>query len=125
MALPLFPGKPRVSFAMLEQVADTSLDRLSYQTGNHHVHASARTLDLTSDRMGDTVYISTGRTKTGFEAPATAALIAAVASTNAVIHGLDDMPDPMHLVAVSALVTMSVRCVELMGEAEEFILRRI
>jgi hypothetical protein len=120
-ALPLFPSlgaNGRVTFDRLEDLADSGLDRLDYRVGGHHVHSSAWTVVLNQVPRGDVTYRLTGPMNVGFGEPASVAFTAALVSTTAIVHGVTDRPEPMHLVGLAALQTMCGRAMELFDEAE-------
>lgn len=111
-ARPLFPSHradQRVTFKDLADTADTSLARFSYRYSSHFVHASGRTVELNVLSRAGRGYRVTGPTNIGFAPPASDALDAAIASMNAVVHGVQDLPDPMHLVAVEAMRVLADR----------------
>lgn len=121
---PLFPSlqpKERVTFARLEELAESGLNRTDYRAGGHHVHSSAWTVELNKLSRGDVVYRLTGPTNVGFAEPASVALAATLASTAAIVHGVEPLPEPMYLMGVRALAKLSVRAVELFGEAQTLV----
>ena len=119
-ARPLFPSigtKERVTFEALEDLAKTGLYRLDYRLGGHHVHSSAWTLALNMVPRGGVVYRLSGPTNIGLADPATVALAATLVSTSAIVHGVAQPPEPMHLVSLEALHIMSDRATGLFDTA--------
>jgi hypothetical protein len=114
-ARPLIPTlRPdsQVSFVKLEEIADSGLSRLDYRIGNHHIHASAWTVQLnTLTRAGRTLRL-TGPTNVGFTEPAAVAITSMLTSTSAVIRGLNETLDPMDLVGMRALNHLASTAVE-------------
>lgn len=101
--IPTLQPDSQVSFAKLEEIADSGLSRLDYRIGNHHIHASAWTVELNSmTRAGRTLRL-TGPTNVGFTDPAVAAITSMLTSTSAVIRGLNETLDPMDLAGMRAL----------------------
>ena len=114
-ARPLVPDVPAgrpVPFARLEQLANTSLGRVEYRLGNHHVHASSRTLDLHVFERGGQKVRLTGQTNSGFVDPANVAIRAALASTTAAVDAAPGGPDPMNQVALVALGHLAGRAID-------------
>lgn len=121
---PLFPSlgpRERVTFERLEELADSGLNRLDYRLGGHHVHSSAWTVALNELPRGRKVYRLTGPTNVGFGDPASVALTATLASTSAIVHGVALLPEPMHLVGLRALRTLSERAAQLFAEGQALV----
>ncbi len=123
-AVPNLRPKSQVSFARLEALADSGLERLDYRLGGHHVHSSAWSVVLSTLPRGDAVYQVTGPTNIGFTDPAAVALAAILASTRAIVEGVAQLPEPMNLVGLQALAVLSERAVGLFGEAQELVNER-
>jgi hypothetical protein len=121
----LFP-KGHLTFEELDDAARSGhgLTRLGYRRGSHHVHASVWTLVLNSALRGGTVYLTTGPTNIGLEDPAQVALAALLDSCEAVVRGVEDPPEPMHLVSLKAMLSMSTETLELFDECDELVLSR-
>lgn len=114
-ARPLFPSrsdKARITFDQLEDLADSGLSRFDYRIAGHHVHASAWTVQLNTMLRGGQVFRLTGPTNVGFTAPATVAIASVLASTSAIIRGLNETLDPMDLVTLRALQLLSSSAAE-------------
>jgi hypothetical protein len=123
-ARPLFPthkDSQKVTFKELEEKADTGLDRFGYRYSSHFVHASGRTVELNVLDRGGRGYRVTGPTNIGFDVPASVALDAAVTSMSAVVHGVEPMPDPMHLIAVETMRVLSSRALDKFQRSQEII----
>lgn len=126
-ARPLFPTlgpKERVTFARLEELADTGLARLNYRYGGHHVHSSAWTLVLNTLSRAGKSFRLTGPTNVLFAEPAALALAGIITCTAAVVQGVAMPLDPYHLVAIRTLEHLAARANRLFAEAEELVDRR-
>ena len=105
-ARPLVPSGPAhrpVPLVRLEELADAGLTRVEYRHGSHHVHSSARTIDLHIYERGGREVQLTGRTNTGLGAPAAVAMLAAFTSAQAAVFAPAGPVDPMNLVGLFAL----------------------
>lgn len=123
-ARPLFPShsdRQKVTFKDLEEKVDTGLNRIDYRYSSHFVHASGRTVELNVLNLGGHGYRVTGPTNTGFAAPASVALAAAVSSMTAVVHGVEPMPDPMNLVALETMHILSTRALKKFQIAQQIL----
>lgn len=127
-ARPLFPElgrKKRVTFARLEMLAATGLDRFHYRVGGHHVHSSAWTLHLNRFQRGNTEYRLTGPINRELDGPASVALQAAVTTTSAVAYAvMPAPPDPIHLLSLAALRELAWDVEPLLDEAIDVLDRR-
>lgn len=126
-ARPLFPGlgpKERVTFERLESRADTGLSRLDYRLGGHHVHSSAWSVALNSLPRGGTTFRLTGPTNIGFGEPAAVASAAVLASTEAVIRGVEARPDPMNLVGLHAMRSLGASALKRFETSQALVDRR-
>lgn len=123
-ARPLFPTltpKARVTFAQIEQLAETGLSRLDYRLGGHHIHSSGWTIALNMFERGGQDFRLTGPINIGFTEPAAVALTSSRATTSALIYGIDVIPDPMDLVALRTLNELSNRTIELFAEGQALV----
>jgi hypothetical protein len=126
-ARPLFPDldtKGRVTFAELENLADSGLLRLDYRIGGHQIHASSWSAVLNIVPQRGEEWRVTGPINMGFTEPAAVALSAIVASATATVHGLAPLSEPMDQVGLAALRTLSTCAVGMFEEAQELIDRR-
>jgi hypothetical protein len=121
-ARPLFPSfgsKQPVTFRSLEELADVGLERLEYRLGAHHIHASSWGLELSVVDNGDWFGRVTGPVAVGFAEPASVALIAAIISASAVVHGVAPLPEPMDLLALRAVEKLAAEAIALLSEAQD------
>lgn len=127
-ARPLFPALKdtgNVTFAELELLAASGLDRLDYRIGSHHVHSSAWTLELNRFVRGDVEYRLTGPVNLGFTEPAAVAMAAALLTSHAAVFGVDpELPDPMHLVMFTALHDLCDETYRLLADGERLVVER-
>jgi hypothetical protein len=126
-ARPLFPSlgpRGRVTFEQLERLADAGLHRLDYRVGGHHVHSSAWTVALNVLSRGGKSHQLTGPTNVAFGDSAAVALAAILVSTSAIVHGVAFPPEPMNLVALHALRTLSVEAAQLFAEGQAIVMER-
>jgi hypothetical protein len=74
---------------------------------NHHVHASAHTLNLNRMRRAGTEFRLTGPTNYGLGDPAALAMRALLTSANSLVYDVSEgAPEPMHLVGLAALAEL-------------------
>jgi len=107
-AAPLFPNvnpeKGRISFAMLEALAETGLSRLDYRLQSHHVHASALTMAMHRYEQNGQALRITGPSIGNLADPAVACLAALQVTTSAfVVNASSGYPDVMDIVSLITL----------------------
>jgi hypothetical protein len=109
--MPDLPARRGVPFARLEALSDTGLDRWDYTLANHHVHASAHSVNLNLMNRGGAEFRLTGPTNYGLGEPALLAMRALLASIESIVHDIAaGPPEPMNLLGLAALA-------ELIGDA--------
>jgi hypothetical protein len=120
-ARPLFPAlstREKVTFARLEEMAQTGLASMDYRYGGHHVHSSAWTVMLNIvSRAGQGCRL-TGPTNVLLSEPAAVAMAAMISCTAATVQGVEDRPDPSHLLAVRLLEQLAERAENSLAEAQ-------
>jgi hypothetical protein len=102
-------------------VRERGLQRLDYQVGNHHIHASAWGIVFTEyDFRGRRLRL-TGPTNVGFLDPARISLLSVLLATTALVNCSQEDPDLLHLATQDALEKIAADALILFEEAEDAI----
>jgi hypothetical protein len=125
-AAPLFPAeKRRITFLMLEKLAETGLSRLDYSLQSHHVHASAITMAFHRyEKNGQTLRI-TGPSIGNLADVAIASLNALLVTTSAfVVNASSEYPDVMDIVSLITLRELIYSAINAFSDRQEELDRR-
>ncbi len=119
-ARPLFPGLSPgswVKFDQLEELAEASFSRLDYRISSHHVHSSARSLDLDVVERQGKQWRVTGPVNAFLADPAQMALRCVAVTTSGIVYGSRERPDPSEVLPSKVIDILCARAIERFDEA--------
>lgn len=121
----LFPQKRgAVAFGDLQRLADIGLGGYDYKMASHHVHASARAVELNLMVRGDVWFRVTGPTNVAFADAAVIALVSAVISAIALVDGADPEFSVLHRVGAVVVEKLAFEAAPLFREGQTIVDKR-